>query len=76
MTIPALLTVKQFSEKYPAFSEASLRWFIFNEEQNGFKHAVVRLGRRVLIDETRFFSWVDSKRAHLEDTQPYEGRTR
>ena len=27
------------------------------EETNGFKHCVVRCGRRVLIDESKFFEW-------------------
>jgi len=27
--IPVLLTVKQFAEKRPAFTEGSLRWMIF-----------------------------------------------
>lgn len=34
-----------------------LRHLIFNEETNGFSKCVVRVGRRVLIDEDRFFQW-------------------
>ena len=63
-------SVKQFSAKYPAFSEASLRNLIFKAERrhstkgelegNGLIEvgAIVRIGRRVLIDEERFFEWV------------------
>jgi hypothetical protein len=36
-----------------------LRHLIFYEQTNGFHHCVVRLGRRVLIDEVKFFEWVD-----------------
>ncbi len=36
-----------------------LRHLIFYEHTNGFKHCVVRVGRRVLIDEDKFFEWTD-----------------
>jgi hypothetical protein len=51
----ALLTFRQFSLKHRAFSEPSLRWTRFKEEESGFAPAFVRVGRRVLIDEARFF---------------------
>jgi hypothetical protein len=53
-----LLTVKQLAESSPAFSEASLRWLIFNAKQNGFETVVLRVGRRVLIDLDRFEEWL------------------
>ena len=56
-----LLTVKQFSQKHPAFSEASLRYHIFHEESNGISSALVRLGRKILIKEEAFFGWIESK---------------
>lgn len=63
-------TTKQFSAKYPAFTEASLRNLIFKAEPrrstkgeicgNGLIEAgaILRIGRKVLIDEDRFFEWV------------------
>lgn len=60
----SLLSVKQFAEKHTAFSESSLRWLIFNEVQNGFTRAVIRIGRRVYIDETKFFEWADKQQSH------------
>jgi len=57
-----LLTVDQFSQEYPAFSQGSLRFLIFEAKTNGFDHVLVRIGRRVLLDETRFHEWVDKKR--------------
>jgi hypothetical protein len=53
MTIPRLLTVKQFSQKHPAFPEGGLRFRIFHADTNGMNAAgvLVRNGRRVLIDE-------------------------
>ena len=60
MQIPNLLTVRQFSQKHPAFPEGGLRFRIFHEETNGMKTAgvLVRNGRRVLINEERFFDWL------------------
>jgi len=60
MTIPTLLTVKQFSQKYVAFPEGGLRWRIFHAKKNGLalSGALVHNGRRILIDEERFFNWI------------------
>lgn len=46
--------------KHPAFSEASLRYHIFNEKTNGLNKAIRRLGRKILINEDLFFKWIDS----------------
>ncbi len=58
-----LLTVAQFSEQFSAFPVGGLRWQIFNEEKNGLKAAgaIVRVGRKVLIDADKYFSWVYSQ---------------
>lgn len=57
-----LLTVKQLAEKHPAFPEGGIRWQLFNAAQNGLAKsgAVIRVGRKVLIDESRYFDWLDS----------------
>ena len=54
-------TVKQFSERHPAFTVASLRALIFDGNTNGLTEscAVVRINRRVLLNEPKFFDWVD-----------------
>jgi hypothetical protein len=58
-----LATVKQFTEKQPAFTESALRSLIFNEHKNGLakSKAIKRVGRKVLIDEAQFLSWIDSQ---------------
>jgi hypothetical protein len=38
-----------------------LRWLIFNEKTNGLSSALKRVGRRVLIDEKKFFEWVNEQ---------------
>jgi hypothetical protein len=70
-----LATVEQFSKRYPAWSPAALRSLILNSRDrlssrgervsgNGLEEAgaIIRLGRRVLISEGRFFAWVLPKR--------------
>ena len=55
-----LFTVKLFSKEYPSFPEGGLRHLIFHAGSNGLQKsgALVRVGRKVLIDEERFFSWL------------------
>ena len=59
----AYLTINQFTAKYPAFTLGGLRSLIFNEHQNGLAKsgAIVRIGRKVLIDQNLFFAWVQSQ---------------
>ena len=59
MTAKVLNTVRQHAEKFPAFSQASLRNLIFNAKTNGIDAALIRVGRKILIDEAAFFSWLD-----------------
>ena len=57
-----LIPVTKWNEYHPWPPIGGLRHLIFYENQNGFAHCVVRLGRRVLIDEERFFEWADRQR--------------
>jgi len=55
-----LVPVKKIPELYPgAFSEAAIRWLIFNEKQNGISKCLRRLGRKLLIDLDEFEAWID-----------------
>jgi hypothetical protein len=59
-----LLAVKPFQTKHSdAFTTGGLRALIFNEENNGLKEsgAILRIGRKVLINEDKFFGWVESQ---------------
>ena len=66
-----LFTVEQFSERRPAWTSPALRNLILNAAErvnsrgeripgNGLAEAgaIVRVGRRVLIDEQAFFRWI------------------
>lgn len=71
MSNSTLHTVKSFTESHPAFTEASLRSLIFHSTDrqssrgpikgNGLSGAIVRLGRKILIDETKFLEWLASQ---------------
>ena len=56
-----LIPVTKWKDYHPWPPIGGLRHLIFFEKTNGFNHCVVRLGRRVLIDEQRFFEWVDQQ---------------
>ncbi len=66
-TVWAYLTVNQLVAKYPAFNNGGLRSLIFNEHQNGLAKsgAIVRLGRKVMLEENLFFAWVKSQNSKV-----------
>lgn len=56
-----LLTVKDFNNKYPSWpSHSALRAIIIDASwgKNNFKDAFIRVGRRVLVDEEKFWEIV------------------
>ncbi len=67
----SLLSVRAFSQKHSSFPEGSLRHLIFHSQprphvkSNGLIEAKVllRVGRKILIDEARFFEWVDANQS-------------
>ncbi len=62
MNYEKLRTVKQIAEANPAFTEASLRWLIYQSDQNGLDEVLVRVGRRVLFDMEKFNEWLEHRR--------------
>ena len=68
-----LLSVRQFSERNPVFSQASIRHLIYCSDErdrskgklpgNGLKEAgaILKCGRRIVLDEGRFFAWLDQR---------------
>jgi len=75
-----LCSVAQLSSKHPAFTENSVRSMIYASKPrkrsaskngladlpgNGLAHAIIKLGRRVLIDEQAFLQWVNSHSVDL-----------
>ncbi len=68
--VPALLSVKEFCRKHPSFPEATIRDWLFKSRNpdihrgwpvKGFDKCVIRAGRRILLDELQFFTWLKSR---------------
>ena len=60
--LKALKTIKQMAADYPGlFTESSLRWLIFTNP-DGFETCLIRIGRRVLIDEPALCEWLEKRR--------------
>jgi hypothetical protein len=70
---PLVFSVKQFAARNPVFTEAALRNMVFKADErhasngvipgNGLIEcgAIIRLGRKVLIDEPAFFNWIKTQ---------------
>lgn len=73
MTVPRLFTIKQFAAKHPAFPEGGLRNRVFHAKSNGLEEAgaILRNGRRVLIDEERFFFWLQEQNQDRTEEKIY-----
>lgn len=58
-----LYTIKQFCEVNLWARPGGIRAQIFNQAENGLKEAgaIIKLGRKVLIDADRYLSWIYSK---------------
>jgi hypothetical protein len=79
--IRILSTVRQFAAKYPAFSPGSLRHLIFFSKDrctakgtipaNGIERALVRVGRKLLIDDAKFFEWIEQKQSEVESDKRF-----
>ena len=54
-----LIPVTKWSDFHTWPPIGGLRHLIFYEKTNGFSHCIVRIGRRVLIDEDKFFEWAE-----------------
>lgn len=54
-------TVRQMPEIYPSFSEASIRWLIFNKNSNGFSACMRKLGKKIIIDLDDFEKWISEQ---------------
>jgi hypothetical protein len=56
----ALISVAQHAAKNPGLTEASIRWDLFNRNENGLaaSGAVINRGRRILIDPELYDAWL------------------
>ncbi len=54
------LTFPQAAQRFPAFTEGSLRWHRFNNT-GGFNRCVRQIGRKCVISLRDFRSWIDEQ---------------
>lgn len=57
------LTFAQAAQRFPAFTEGSLRWMRFNGDTNGFNQCVRKIGKKCVISVRDFEKWLASKTA-------------
>lgn len=60
---PTLLTVLQFAKKHKFLTPSALRNHIFYSYKNKMDEfkVITKIGKRVYINESNFFKWVDSQ---------------
>ena len=62
MELANLKTPKQIVDSCPGLTMGGLRTLLFHSRTNGLEGCVVRLGRKLLIDEEEFVKWLSSYR--------------
>jgi len=60
-TPPKLIPVTKWNEHHEFPPLGGLRHLIFHADKNGFNACIKRVGRRVLIDESAFFTWIENQ---------------
>jgi hypothetical protein len=66
MDLRNLKTPRQIVESCPALTMGGLRMLLFHSQTNGLEACVVRLGRKLVIDEAAFVEWLERRRAAAE----------
>jgi phage tail protein X len=63
MSTPNYLTVSQLCQTHQYLKVGGVRALIFNANNNGLANsgAIVRIGRKILIDKDNFFRWIESQ---------------
>lgn len=56
---PKLFKIKDWPHAWP--TETGFRYFIHNRKSNGFDKVILKVGKHVLIDEKKFFEWVEER---------------
>lgn len=56
-----IIPLTEWNEHHTWPPLGGLRHLVFHANSNGFNKCIRRVGRRVLIDETAFFEWVNTQ---------------
>lgn len=70
MKIQNLRTIRQMASESAVFTEAGIRWLLATSRDAALQRAVVKVGRRVLLDREAFQEWLDGQRR--TDSKPEE----
>jgi hypothetical protein len=62
MELADLKTPRQIVDSCPGLTMGGLRMLLFHSRTNGLESCIVRLGRKLLIDDVAFVSWLTSSR--------------
>ena len=52
-----LIPLVQWNKHHPDPSIPALRMLVFRKDENGFDDVIERRGRRILINESKYFEW-------------------
>ena len=63
------LTARQWAETHPWPSYGGIRNIINKKDENGFNSCIVRIGRRLLLDEAAVMAWIAAHRTTAEATR-------
>ena len=56
------LSVREFAKKFSTFTEASIRWLIYNNTTNFNKIVVRRIGKtKILLSVKDFWRWIEEQ---------------
>jgi hypothetical protein len=69
MELTNLKSPKQIVEACPGITMGGLRMLLFHSRTNGLEACVVRLGRKLLIDEVAFVRWLEELREQAPGTR-------
>lgn len=61
---PKLIPLTRWNDYHPHPPIGGLRHLVFHAQSNGFDKVIRRVGSRILLDESAYFSWVDEQSAN------------
>lgn len=61
---PKLIPLSKWNEFHAWPSISGMRNLISKNEDNNFGRCIIRVGRRIVVDEGKFFEWVNSHRSN------------
>lgn len=58
---PRLIALVDKNKHHEAPSQSMLRKLVFQKETNGFKPVITRIGKKIYLDEAKFFEWLQEQ---------------